>query len=110
MSWRPAPQGEAVKFSAFDFKQWLQVSDNLFCRITEEAQLEISRAHGQTGVPSMKGWRIPRAASFFVSPKGIVASGLGGCYQSVDRKNWTELKLWRSRPPPEVAKNSRPRK
>jgi len=55
MSWRPAPQGEAVKFSAFDFKQWLQVSDNLFCRITEEAQLEISRDHGQTGVPSMKG-------------------------------------------------------
>jgi hypothetical protein len=95
MSWRPAPQGESVEFPAVDFKQWLQVSDNLLCRITEEGQLEISRDHGQTGAPSMKGWRIPRAASFFVTPHGIIASGLGGCYQSVDGENWTELKLWR---------------
>ena len=95
MSWRPAPQTETVTFAAFDFKKWLRVSDNLFCRITEEGQLEISRDQGQTGAPSMKGWRIPRAASFFVTPRGLIASGLGGCYQSVDGENWTELKLWR---------------
>jgi hypothetical protein len=95
MSWRSAPQGEAVKFPTFDFKQWLRVSDDRFCRITQEGQLEISRDQGQTGTPTMKGWRIPRAASFFVTPRGIIASGPGGCYQSVDGENWTELKLWR---------------
>jgi hypothetical protein len=43
----------------------------------------------------MKGWRIPRAASFFVTPRGLIASGPGGCYQSADGENWTELELWR---------------
>jgi hypothetical protein len=43
----------------------------------------------------MKGWRIPRASSVFLTPRGLVASGAGGCYQSVDGENWTELKLWR---------------
>jgi hypothetical protein len=95
MSWRPVPQTETVTFAGLDFKQWLRVSGNLFCRITQEEQLEISRDQGQTGEPSMKGWRIPRAASFFATPRGLIASGPGGCYQSPDGKNWTELKLWR---------------
>jgi hypothetical protein len=95
LSWRPAPEGEAVRFRALDFRQWLEVSSNLSCRISEAGQLEISRDHGQTGAPSMKGWRISRAASFFVVPGGIVASGPGGCYRSDDGENWTELKLWR---------------
>jgi len=95
MSWRPAPQTETVTFAAFDFKQWLPVSGNLSCRIAEEGQLEISRDQGQTHGPSMKGWRIPRAASLFVTPRGLIASGPGGCYQSVDGESWTELKLWR---------------
>ena len=43
----------------------------------------------------MNGWRIPRAASVFVTPHGILASGPGGCYQSADGENWAELKLWR---------------
>jgi hypothetical protein len=94
LSWRPPPQEESVNFPAFDFKQWLAVSTNLSCRISNEGQLEISRDHGQTAVLSMKGWRIPRAASFFVTSLGLLASGPGGCYQSRDGENWTELKLW----------------
>lgn len=43
----------------------------------------------------MKGWCIPRAASFFVTARGLTASGPGGCYQNADGENWTELKLWR---------------
>ena len=95
LSWRSSPEGEAVKFPASDFKQWLQVSDQFSCRINSDGQLEISRDQGQTGAPSMQGWRIPRAASFFVTPRGLVASGPGGCYQSADGEHWTELKLWR---------------
>ena len=95
MSWRPVPEGEAVKFPVSDFKRWLRVSGNLFCRITEEGRLEISRDQGQTSAPSMQGWRIPRAASFFATPRGLVASGPGGCYQSADGEHWAELKLWR---------------
>ncbi len=95
MSWRPVPQGEAASFPAFDFKQWQRVSANLSCRIDEQGRLETSRDQGQSGAPSMKGWRIPRAASFFLTPRGLVASGPGGCYQSADGENWTELKLWR---------------
>ncbi|HWX20897.1 MAG TPA: hypothetical protein VN578_13440 [Candidatus Binatia bacterium] len=95
LSWGQAPPGEAVKFPASDFKQWLQVSATLSCRISEAGQLELSRNQGQASVPSMKGWRIPRAASVFVTPNGIVASGPGGSYQSAEGENWTELKLWR---------------
>jgi hypothetical protein len=95
LSWRPAPEGEAVKFPSFDFKQWHRVSDNLSCRITEAGQFEISRDGGRTAAPSMNEWRIPRAVSFFETPRGLVASGPGGCYQSADGEHWTELKLWR---------------
>jgi hypothetical protein len=95
LSWRPAPESESVKFQVFDFTQWSPVSHNLSCRITGDGQLEISRDRGQTGTPSMKGWRIPRAASFFVTARGLIASGPGGCYLSLDGEKWTELKLWR---------------
>jgi hypothetical protein len=95
LSWRPAPQGESIKFQSSDFRQWRRIRGNLFCRITEEGQFEISRDEGRTGTASMQGWRIPRAASFFVTPQGIVASGPGGCYQSLDGEHWSELKLWR---------------
>jgi hypothetical protein len=78
-----------------DFKQWLRVCGDLFCRIAEERQLEISRDQGQTDAPGMKGWLIPRAASFFDTPLCFIASGPGGCYQSADGEHWTELKLWR---------------
>jgi len=94
MSWRPAPDVDAVKFQSRNFKQWLKISERLHCRISEDGELLISRDQEQTGVPSMKGWRIARAASVFATPRGIVASGPGGCYQSIDGENWTELKLW----------------
>lgn len=93
MSWRPAPEGDAIKFQTPDFKSWLKVSGRLHARI-EEGNLMISRDAGQTSTPSMRGWRIPRAASVFATPHGMLASGPGGCYQSTDGDNWTELKLW----------------
>jgi hypothetical protein len=94
MSWRLAPEGDSVKFQTPDFKQWQKASDHLFCRIIDDGQLMIRRGEDPTGVASMNGWRIPRAASVFVTPRGIVASGPGGCYQSADGEHWTELKLW----------------
>ena len=94
MSWRPAPEGDSPAFQRPDFKQWLDVSGKLQCRIGEEGELLVSRDRGQTATPAMKGWRIPRAASVFATPRGIVASGPGGCYRSTDCENWTELKLW----------------
>jgi photosystem II stability/assembly factor-like uncharacterized protein len=94
MSWRPAPERESVKFPTPDFKQWQKVSNHLWCRIGDAGDLIISRDEGRTSAPSMKGWRIPRAASVFVTPRGILASGPGGCYRSADGESWIELKLW----------------
>ena len=37
----------------------------------------------------------PRANSFFITPRGIIASGPGGCYESKDGERWKELALWR---------------
>jgi photosystem II stability/assembly factor-like uncharacterized protein len=95
MSWRPAPEGETTRFQSPDFKQWQRVSEHLRCRISDDGKLIISRSQDETGAASMNGWRIPRAASVFVTPHGILASGPGGCYQSADGENWAELKLWR---------------
>jgi hypothetical protein len=93
MSWRRALKNDNIKFQAPDFKQWLKVSKRLQCRI-ENGKLMVSRDSGQTSVPAMQGWRIRRAASVFVTPRGMIASGPGGCYQSTDGEHWTELKLW----------------
>ena len=95
MSWHPAAEGDTAKFQTPDFKQWQKLSDRLNRRISDDGKLMISRGQDQTGTASMNGWRIPRAASVFVIPRGILASGPGGCYQSSDGENWTELKLWR---------------
>ncbi len=95
MSWRPAPEAESVKFVTPDFKQWQKVSDRLQCRISDDGRLMVSHDQGQTSAPGMKGWRIPRAASVFVTPRGILASGPGGCYESTDGETWMELKRWR---------------
>jgi hypothetical protein len=64
-------------------------------RINEEGELVCSKDGGKTTAPCMKGWRIPRANSVFVTPQGIIASGPGGCYQSKDGERWKELGLWR---------------
>jgi len=95
MSWRLSPESESVKFQTLDFKQWQSVGNNLSCRINEAGEFMISQDHGRTGAASMKSWRIPRAVSFFATPRGILASGPGGCYKSADGENWAELKLWR---------------
>lgn len=95
LSWRALPQEEAVKFPTPDFKQWFRISGNSFCRISEEGRLEVSQDQGKTSAPGMSGWRIPLAASFFATLRGVIASGPGGCYQSADGKRWTELKWWR---------------
>jgi len=94
MSWRAAPEGESIIFSTPDFKPWQKVSGKLQCRIGEDGKLMISHDEGKTSAAGMKGWRIPRVASVFVTARGILASGPGGCYQSADGENWTELKLW----------------
>ena len=36
-----------------------------------------------------------RSNSFFITPRGIIASGAGGCYESSDGETWKELGLWR---------------
>jgi hypothetical protein len=95
LSWRPALEGDSVKFATPDFRTWLNVSANLQCRINQEGTLVISRDQGQTVAPSMQGWRIPRAAYVFVTPRGILAGGPGGCYESRDGEHWSELRLWR---------------
>ena len=95
MSWRAAVEDDTVKFQTRDFKQWQRLSNKLHCRISDDGQLLVSRDAGQTSAPSMKGWRIPHVISVFVTPRVVVASGPGGCYQSADGENWTELKLWR---------------
>jgi len=94
MSWRPVPEGEAVKFEATDFRQWAKLSGHLQACINDEGELLISRDQGHTSAASMKGWRIPRAASVFATPRGFIASGPGGCYHSTDGEHWTELRLW----------------
>jgi hypothetical protein len=94
MSWRPASETNAVEFPLPEFKQWRKVSAELSCRLSEESQLLISRDGGKTSQVSMKGWRIPRANSLFVTSLGLLAGGPGGFYRTRDGDNWTELKVW----------------
>ena len=95
MSWRSAESAADSAFTVPDFKQWRKVSESLQVRVAEDGKLLVSRDGGKTVSPSMTGWRIPRAAAVFVTPLGTMASGPGGCYQSPDGQNWTELKLWK---------------
>src|SRR5262249_11551997 len=94
MSWRPAPAKEAPGFAPRDFHVW-QGSGSIRLRIDEKGELVRTTDGGQTSAPCMKGWRIPRAASLLVTPRGFLASGPGGAYLSQNGERWTELKLWR---------------
>ena len=101
MSWRAPSTGSGqgsesapVAFPNIDFKQWQKAANDLWCRISEDGQLLIRRDGSASGVVSMKGWRIAKASSVFVIPRGLVASGPGGCYRSADGETWTELKVW----------------
>lgn len=93
MSWRAAPAGEAVKFPPQDFKAW-QGKGNVLLRVDDRGELVRTTDGGKTATPAMQGWRIPRAESIFWSPRGWIASGPGGCYQSQDGLKWTEMTLW----------------
>jgi hypothetical protein len=112
MSWRPAPTEETPQFETPNFKEWRgmtqlpvtshqsSVNDtrgrggrHVLFRINDENQL-VRRDGGNASALGMNSWRIPLASSFFVTPRGILASGPGGCYLSKDGERWTELKLW----------------
>src|SRR5262249_755704 len=93
MSWRTAPAGETAKFPAQNFKEW-QGNGQVLVRVNDHGELLRSTDDGKTATPAMQDWRIPRAASVFWSPRGWIASGPGGCYQSPDARQWTEMPLW----------------
>lgn len=94
LSWRPAPEGSKPDFAQLDSKQWQKVTDQLQVRVDDQGLLVQSRDGGSHSEPCMAGWRIPRANSVFVTPRGVIASGPGGCYQSQDCRVWHELHLW----------------
>jgi hypothetical protein len=94
MSWRPAPDGQSIIFPTPDFKAWQKASDHLWCRIDDDGHLLTGPEREGSGSPSTNGWRIAKATSDFVTARGIVASGPGGCYLSADGRTWTEVKVW----------------
>jgi hypothetical protein len=95
LSWRTAGENDAPEFPAFNFSTWTNAPNGWSLRVDEAGALVRSRDGGKTSSPCMKGWRIPRSVSVFVTRWGIIASGPGGCYRSDDGEKWIELKLWR---------------
>jgi hypothetical protein len=91
MSWRAASAGETAKFPAQ--KKWQEQGDVLVS-INDQGELLRSTDGGKTTRLAMKGWRIPLATAIFLSPRGWIASSPGGCYQSQDALQWTEMTLW----------------
>ncbi|MDB6053112.1 MAG: two component regulator propeller domain protein [Verrucomicrobiales bacterium] len=94
MSWRPAGVAETTSFPSQSFQDWHRMKSGVWLRV-DAGSLLLSRDAGKTAVPCMEGWRIPRANSFFETAMGIIASGPGGTYRSVDGKSWKEIHLWR---------------
>ena len=94
LSWRAAGSGDTPVFATPNFQAWLRLSERLRFRVTETGELVRSVDGGRTAALCMNGWRIPRAHSVFATPRGVIASGPGGCYQSADGERWTELRLW----------------
>jgi hypothetical protein len=93
LSWRPPPAEEIRSFAQPDFHQW-QEWGGVRLRISEKGELERSTDGGKTAASAMQGWRIPRAQTLFATSRGWMASGPGGCYESPDGEQWTEMKLW----------------
>ncbi len=92
-NWQPTEDAPGLAY--VDFSQWRsQSADSILKYRIREGQFEKSIDDGQDSVPAMRGWRIPRAASFFMTPRGVLASGPGGAFISRDGDNWTEVKLW----------------
>jgi hypothetical protein len=94
LSWRPAAE-DAPTFAAPNANEWLKLSESSWLRVNANGELERSADGGKTTQTAMKGWRIPRAQSVLRTPRGVVASGPGGAYESPDGETWSELKLWR---------------
>ncbi len=95
MSWRQASAEEGGAFPQQTFQSWQKAGDGVWLEIDKDGSLLRSADEGKNFEPAMLKWRIPRAASFFATRWGIIASGPGGAYKSTDGKNWTEMHLWR---------------
>jgi photosystem II stability/assembly factor-like uncharacterized protein len=93
MSWRTAPAGETAKFPAQNFKEW-QGKGDVLVRVNDQGELLRTTDGGKTATPAMQAWHIPLATAIFLSSRGWIASGPGGCYQSQDALKWTEMTLW----------------
>ena len=94
LSWRTADENVPT-FTAPNFNDWLKLSESMWLRVNANGQLERSTDGGKTTQTAMNGWRIPKAQSVLRTPRGVVASGPGGTYESPDGETWSELKLWR---------------
>ncbi len=94
LSWRTADE-DAPTLTAPNFNNWLKLSESIWLRVNAKGELERSTDDGKTAQAAMNGWRIPRAQSVLRIPRGVVASGPGGTYESPNGETWSELKLWR---------------
>jgi hypothetical protein len=95
MSWHAAGSDDpAPDFVPHDFSARAGAPNGPLFRIRDHV-LERSTDDGATFTAAMNGWRIPRADSFFVTPRGVVASGPGGVYLTKDGAQWAEQKFWR---------------
>jgi hypothetical protein len=94
LSWRVAGD-DAPKFDTPDFGKWLVLSESIKVRINTAGELEEIAGESDSLNTIMKGWRIPLAKSVFHTPWGLIASGPGGTYRTSNRRDWTELMLWR---------------
>jgi len=94
LSWRPAAE-DAPTFAAPNANEWLKLAESNWLRVNANGELERSTDGGKTTQTAMKGWRIPRAQTVLRTPRGVVASGPGGAYESPDGETWSELKRWR---------------
>jgi hypothetical protein len=93
LSWRSTENAPGL--THIDFSEWRsQTPDSILKYRIRENQFEKSADDGADAIPAMRGWRIPRAESFFMTPRGVLVSGPGGAYVSRDGENWTEVKLW----------------
>ena len=95
MSWHMATKDEPVPdFPARDFSSLAGAPGGPQFRVRDHV-LERTLDAGASFAPAMTGWRIPRADSFFVTPRGVIAGGPGGVYLTNDGVRWIEQKFWR---------------
>jgi hypothetical protein len=93
LSWRVASEGDKPEFRAPRFGDWQRYGRSEF-RIGEAGEL-LRREGAGDGAPAMQAWRIPRATSMFVIPRGVIAGGPGGVYWSQNGTEWSDLVFWK---------------